>query len=198
MAGASHAPGYHDVTPRKRSRPRRNMTFHCSASRVAAVFCTLRGQPMSMPTSGRGRNDPPRAGIDKRVHAHGLRHPRRQLRAEGIDIAIISRQLGHFQHHHRPATLKPSRTPKGGHRSHARQAGRERRHAAQMLFRTLQHSGPPPPAPVSHLHEAEDESQNSAISMPLSRARSQGVSNREIALPDWEAFAQKLLMLFVA
>ena len=37
-----------------------------------------------------------RAGIDKRVHAHGLRHTHAaQLRAEGVDIAIISRQLGH-------------------------------------------------------------------------------------------------------
>jgi site-specific recombinase XerD len=37
-----------------------------------------------------------KAGIDKRVHAHGLRHTHAaQLRAEGIDIAIISRQLGH-------------------------------------------------------------------------------------------------------
>ena len=31
-----------------------------------------------------------------RVHAHGLRHTHAaQLRAEGVDIAIISRQLGH-------------------------------------------------------------------------------------------------------
>ena len=37
-----------------------------------------------------------RVGIDKRVHAHGLRHTHAaQLRAEGVDIAIISRQLGH-------------------------------------------------------------------------------------------------------
>jgi site-specific recombinase XerD len=37
-----------------------------------------------------------RAGIDKRVHAHGLRHTHAaQLRAEGVDIAIISKQLGH-------------------------------------------------------------------------------------------------------
>jgi len=37
-----------------------------------------------------------KAGIDKRVHAHGLRHTHAaQLRAEGVDIAIISRQLGH-------------------------------------------------------------------------------------------------------
>ena len=37
-----------------------------------------------------------RAGIEKRVHAHGLRHTHAaQLRTEGVDIAIISRQLGH-------------------------------------------------------------------------------------------------------
>ncbi len=37
-----------------------------------------------------------RAGIDRRVHAHGLRHTHAaQPRAEGVDIVIISRQLGH-------------------------------------------------------------------------------------------------------
>jgi len=37
-----------------------------------------------------------KAGIDKRVHAHGLRHTHAaQLRAEGVDVGIISRQLGH-------------------------------------------------------------------------------------------------------
>ncbi len=37
-----------------------------------------------------------RAGIEKRVHAHGLRHTHAaQLRAEGVDIGIISKQLGH-------------------------------------------------------------------------------------------------------
>ena len=36
------------------------------------------------------------AGIPKRVHAHGLRHTHAaELRAEGVDIGIISRQLGH-------------------------------------------------------------------------------------------------------
>jgi integrase len=36
------------------------------------------------------------AGIAKRVHAHGLRHTHAaQLREEGIDIGIISKQLGH-------------------------------------------------------------------------------------------------------
>lgn len=37
-----------------------------------------------------------RAGIGKRVHPHGLRHTlASELRAEGIDPAIIQRQLGH-------------------------------------------------------------------------------------------------------
>ena len=37
-----------------------------------------------------------RAGIEKRVHAHGLRHTHAaQLRQEGLDIGIISKQLGH-------------------------------------------------------------------------------------------------------
>ena len=37
-----------------------------------------------------------KAGIEKRVHPHGLRHTHAaELREEGVDIAIISRQLGH-------------------------------------------------------------------------------------------------------
>src|SRR5882724_10704911 len=36
------------------------------------------------------------AGIHKRVHAHGLRHTHAaQLQEEGVDIGIISKQLGH-------------------------------------------------------------------------------------------------------
>jgi len=36
------------------------------------------------------------AGIYKRVHAHGLRHTHAaELRAEGVDISVIKRQLGH-------------------------------------------------------------------------------------------------------
>ncbi len=61
------------------------------------VFCTLDGARMGdayirvlLPRLGR------RAGIEKRVHAHGLRHAHAaQLRVEGVDIGIISRQLGH-------------------------------------------------------------------------------------------------------
>ena len=36
------------------------------------------------------------AGVTKRVHAHGFRHTHAaQLRSEGVDIGIISKQLGH-------------------------------------------------------------------------------------------------------
>ena len=61
------------------------------------VFCTLYGDRM---TNAYVRAMLPRlarkAGIEKRVHAHGLRHTHAaQLRAEGIDIGIISKQLGH-------------------------------------------------------------------------------------------------------
>lgn len=61
------------------------------------LFCTLRGGRL-LPSYCRslfarlGR----KAGIEKRVHPHGLRHTgAAELRAEGTDIAIISRQLGH-------------------------------------------------------------------------------------------------------
>ncbi len=71
-------------------------------SRVAltgrhSVFCTLRGKPMAAAyVRVMLKRLALRAGIDKRVHAHGLRHTHAaQLRAEGVDIAIISRQLGH-------------------------------------------------------------------------------------------------------
>jgi len=61
------------------------------------LFCTLDGGPIStayvramLPRMAR------RAGIEKRVHAHGLRHTHAsELRAEGTDIGIISKQLGH-------------------------------------------------------------------------------------------------------
>ncbi len=61
------------------------------------LFCTLGGARMGdayirvlLPRLGR------RAGIEKRVHAHGLRHTHAaQLRVEGVDIGIISKQLGH-------------------------------------------------------------------------------------------------------
>ena len=61
------------------------------------VFCTLRGHAMAAAyVRVLLKRLAARAGIDKRVHAHGLRHTHAaQLRAEGVDIGIISRQLGH-------------------------------------------------------------------------------------------------------
>ena len=62
-----------------------------------AVFCTLKGVRVSadyvramLPRLAR------RAGINKRVHAHGLRHTMAsEMRTEGRDIGAISKALGH-------------------------------------------------------------------------------------------------------
>jgi site-specific recombinase XerD len=61
------------------------------------AFCSGSGRPLTqayvrrrLPELGRA------AGIYKRLHAHGLRHTHAaELRAEGIDLAVIRRQLGH-------------------------------------------------------------------------------------------------------
>jgi integrase len=63
----------------------------------APLFCTRGGGTL---TAAYIRRLLPRlaraAGIDKRVHAHGFRHTHAaELRAEGVDIGIISKQLGH-------------------------------------------------------------------------------------------------------
>ncbi|MBX3401902.1 MAG: tyrosine-type recombinase/integrase [Phycisphaeraceae bacterium] len=66
-------------------------------SPFAPVFCSAHGTRLTeayvrrlLPHLAR------RAGIAKRVHAHGLRHTHAaELRAEGFDIGIISKQLGH-------------------------------------------------------------------------------------------------------
>jgi integrase len=63
----------------------------------APLLCTAYGTPV---TTGYVRRLMKRlgrqAGIAKRVHAHGLRHTHAaQLREEGVDVGIISRQLGH-------------------------------------------------------------------------------------------------------
>ena len=64
---------------------------------AAPAFCTRNGDPIKASyvrvLFQRLRR---KAGIEKRVHAHGLRHTHAaQLRAEGVDIGIISKQLGH-------------------------------------------------------------------------------------------------------
>lgn len=61
------------------------------------LFCTLGGEPIQ---DSYVRNMFPRlahrAGILKRVHAHGLRHSGAcEMRRAGIDIGIISKALGH-------------------------------------------------------------------------------------------------------
>lgn len=63
----------------------------------APLFCTLDGNPIKdayirtmLPRLAR------RAGITKRVHAHGLRHSGAcEMRRAGIDMGIISKALGH-------------------------------------------------------------------------------------------------------
>lgn len=73
-----------------------SLPVHADRSR-APVFCTESAGPL---LPGYVRRLMPRlardAQIAKRVHAHGLRHTlAAQLREEGFDIGIISKQLGH-------------------------------------------------------------------------------------------------------
>ena len=61
------------------------------------LFCTLDGAPLAaayvralLPRLAR------KAGIEKRVHAHGLRHTHAaELAREGIPVNVIQQQLGH-------------------------------------------------------------------------------------------------------
>jgi site-specific recombinase XerD len=63
----------------------------------APIICTLKGKPVAsayvralMPRLAR------RAGIEKRVHAHGLRHTHAaELALEGHPMNLIQAQLGH-------------------------------------------------------------------------------------------------------
>jgi len=72
-------------------------TLAANLSPVDPVFCLVNGKPMAssyvrvfLPRIAR------RAGILRRVHAHGLRHTHAaELRGEGVDIGLISKQLGH-------------------------------------------------------------------------------------------------------
>jgi integrase len=65
--------------------------------RAVTIFCTLKGDPVRQKyvraLLARLRW---KAGIEKRVHAHGFRHTHAtELRREGVGIGIISKQLGH-------------------------------------------------------------------------------------------------------
>jgi site-specific recombinase XerD len=63
----------------------------------ALLFCTLDGKPLAtayvralLPRLAK------RAGIEKRVHAHGLRHTHAaELAREGVPVNVIQAQLGH-------------------------------------------------------------------------------------------------------
>jgi len=64
---------------------------------TTALFCTMRGTSLKtsylktlLPKLAR------QAGIEKRVHPHGLRHTHAfELMMEGVEMPIIQRQLGH-------------------------------------------------------------------------------------------------------
>ncbi len=61
------------------------------------LLCTLQGRPMSgSSVRAMFRRLGQRAGIEKRVHPHGLRHTHAyELMMEGISMPIIQQQLGH-------------------------------------------------------------------------------------------------------
>jgi site-specific recombinase XerD len=61
------------------------------------LFCTLKGTPIQSDYVRQVlRRLARKAGIEKRVHPHGLRHTfSSEARYEGIDIGVISKQLGH-------------------------------------------------------------------------------------------------------
>lgn len=65
--------------------------------RGAPVFCTLKGGHMDTAYVRRAlRRAAGRAGIEKRVHPHGLRHAHAaELMAEGVPANEIQGQLGH-------------------------------------------------------------------------------------------------------
>lgn len=75
------------------------ITEHASLGHRAGELLFVTASRRAL-TSGYPRRKLPElgraAGVHKRVHAHGLRHTHAsELRAEGIDIAVIKQQLGH-------------------------------------------------------------------------------------------------------
>lgn len=63
----------------------------------APVFCTRRGSPLYKSyVNAAIKRSAAKAGITKRVHAHGLRHAHaHELAAEGVSVTTIRDQLGH-------------------------------------------------------------------------------------------------------
>lgn len=69
--------------------------------RTGPIFCTLDGRPLQ---ASYVRSLLPRlaakAGIEKRVHPHGLRHTcAAELAVEGVPVPLIQQQLGHASLH---------------------------------------------------------------------------------------------------
>lgn len=68
---------------------------------AAPLFCTISGDTRGRPLSGSYVREAikhlaRKAGIEKRVHPHGLRHTHAaELALEGVPIHVIRRQLGH-------------------------------------------------------------------------------------------------------
>jgi site-specific recombinase XerD len=65
--------------------------------RRGVLFCTLKGTPMSdVYVRNMMRRIGRKAGIDKRVHPHALRHAHAaELSHEGVPTNVIQQQLGH-------------------------------------------------------------------------------------------------------
>jgi site-specific recombinase XerD len=65
--------------------------------RSGPLFCTLDGRPLSRQyVSAMLKRHAAKAGIDKRVHPHGMRHTHfSELAAERVPINVISKQAGH-------------------------------------------------------------------------------------------------------
>ena len=61
------------------------------------LFCTLKGGPLSdVYVRNMLHRIAGKAGIEKRVHPHGLRHSHAaELAAEGVPVNVIQQQLGH-------------------------------------------------------------------------------------------------------
>jgi site-specific recombinase XerD len=77
------------------------------------LFCTLAGGPLSSnQVRQMVKRRAARAGIDKRVHPHGLRHTHAaELVAEGVPVNVIQKQLGHVC---LPAAYRPGRRDRHG------------------------------------------------------------------------------------
>lgn len=76
---------------------RRELVVPAKVLVKSPVFCTLRGGELKQQyVQEMLRRLGAKAGIEKRIHAHGFRHTfAAQMLAEGADIGTISKQLGH-------------------------------------------------------------------------------------------------------